>query len=287
MQPAPTLSVIIPTCGRPELLHQLLELLHPKIQNIGQYRYEVIVSDDRPSDGTLDMITLLDRGIRYTAGPGRGPAANRNHGASMAAGNWLVFLDDDCLPERGLLDAYHDRILHEKSSRVLEGRVSALGQRTSIDQEAPINEEGGVLWSCNFCIERNLFIQLGGFDENFTGPAMEDVDFRERLHAIGEPIVFVERAAVLHPWRPKRGFAFVRLDAEARRYFYSKHGRLQRGGWITQVHWFARAMFKNVLKEGPRYRFRGVCRYCCLELYTLFLMARHPTTRPAKSTAIP
>lgn len=279
------LSVIIPTCGRPELLLSCLERLLPEIQNLDRSCYEVIVSDDRPSDATRAMISQLDDMIVYSSGPGRGPAANRNHGASLAGGDWLVFLDDDCVPENGLLNAYRDRILRDKSSRVLEGRISALGERTSIDQEAPINETGGCLWSCNFCIHRELFLGIGGFDEMFPGPAMEDVDLRERLRTLGEPIVFVESAAVLHPWRPRRGFAFARLDADARRYFYAKHGWSREQGRSIHFHRFARGIFRNVLKEGHRFRFRGAGRYFCIELHTLVAMVMTPNRRLPETNA--
>jgi len=287
MKPHPTLSVIIPTCGRMEFLLLCLERLFPGIQNFDRSEYEIIVTDDRSSDSTRDAISTIDPLIRYTSGPRRGPAANRNHGASLASGEWLVFLDDDCVPEPCLLNAYRDRILENHQSRVFEGRISALGQRTAIDQEAPINEQGGVLWSCNFCIERHLFVEMGGFDELFTGPVMEDVDFRQRLLARKEAIIFVQQAAVLHPWRPRRGFAFVRLYAQARSYFYSKHSSLNEGGWMIHLHRFARGLFKNVLKEGPRYHFRGAMRYCCLELYTLFLLAGKPATRRPNTISRP
>ena len=281
----PTLSVVIPTCGRPELLRVCLERLQPGIQNIDRPCYEVIVSDDRPSDSTRAMITCLDPLIRYTPGPGRGPAANRNHGASHAGGEWIVFIDDDCLPESGMLKAYRDRVLQEKECRVFEGRTSPFGERSRIDEEAPINELGGYLWSCNFCINKDLFFHMGGFDEMFKGPAMEDVDLRERLRLLGEPIVFVERAAVLHPWRQRRGFAFARLDAEARCYFYAKHGIYRQGLWVIQFHRFARGILKNVLKEGLRYRFRGAWRYFWLELHTLLIMAWRLTRRLPNTTA--
>jgi GT2 family glycosyltransferase len=269
----PALSVVIPTCGRPELLRLCLERLHPGIQNIESARYEVIVSDDRPSDSTRSIIARLDPLIRYISGPGRGPAANRNHGASQARGDWLVFLDDDCVPEPGLLNAYQDRILHGKSSRVLEGRISALGERTAIDQEAPINERGGVLWSCNFCISRELFLDIGGFDEMFTAPAMEDVDLRERLHALGEPIVFLKNAAVLHPWRSRKGMAFAKINAEAHRCFFEKHGRPKRIMSLWYCERMIRGIITNVLRDGHLYGYKGSLRYIFLEMHSFLVMS--------------
>jgi GT2 family glycosyltransferase len=266
-------SVVIPTCARPEVLRLCLERLHPLIQNINRCCYEVIVSDDRPSESTRAMIVRLDPLIKYTAGPGRGPAANRNHGASQARGDWLVFLDDDCVPEPGLLNAYQDRILHGESSRVLEGRISALGERTSIDQEAPINEQGGLLWSCNFCIKKELFVQMGGFDEMFTGPAMEDVDMRERLRTRGEPIVFLKNAAVLHPWRSRKGMAFAKINAEAHRYFFEKHGWPKRIMSLWYFERMFRGIIRNVIRDGHLYGYKGSLRYIFLEMHSFLVMS--------------
>ena len=44
--------------------------------------------------------------VRWNEGPRRGPAANRNFGARVADGEWLIFLDDDCNPRPGFLAAY-------------------------------------------------------------------------------------------------------------------------------------------------------------------------------------
>jgi GT2 family glycosyltransferase len=273
MQAPPLLSVIIPTCGRPEFLRRCLERLRPEIQRVAPSRYEVIVSDDRPSEMTRSLLTQVDPKIRYTSGPGRGPAANRNHGSSLAGGDWLVFLDDDCIPEPGLLSAYEERIREGGKHLVMEGRISPMGQRTSIDQEAPINETGGYLWSCNFCISRKLFVTIGGFDEAFLGPAMEDVDLRERLLALGESVVFVAQATVLHPWRPRRGFAFATTNAEAHCYFFEKHGRSRE---IT-TRWYCERMIRgiarNVLREGHRYAYRGALRYILLEFHSFLIFS--------------
>jgi GT2 family glycosyltransferase len=50
-------------------------------------------------------------------------------------------------------------------------------------------------------VRRQLFCELGGFDESFPFAAMEDVDFRERLRDRGEHFEFVPDATVDHPPR--------------------------------------------------------------------------------------
>ncbi|WP_157621386.1 glycosyltransferase family 2 protein [Salisaeta longa] len=65
---------------------------------------------------------------------------------------------------------------------------------------APINTEGGRLWSCNFSARSDVFSQLDGFDESYPF-ALEDMDFKIRVSKAGFSTVFVKDAAVVHPWR--------------------------------------------------------------------------------------
>ena len=266
----PSLSVVIPTCGRPELLRSCLERLHPRIQNIESAGYEVIVTDDRPSDSTRSMIARLDPLIRYISGPGKGPAANRNHGVSQARGHWLVFLDDDCVPEPGLLNAYQDRILHDQATRVLEGSISPMGIRNRIDENAPINEHGGCLWSCNFCIRKDLFIIINGFDESFPMAAMEDVDLRYRLSQSGEKMIFLPNAKVLHPYTLNGGGHYIAKRVQSILYFHQKHALLTELSIRSFVERFLRNIYKTLLIQGWKYGFRGARRFLYLETQYLY-----------------
>lgn len=75
---------------------------------------EVIVADDGSTDGTVEAAGAAGAMVvRLDAGRGGGnPAAARNAGAAVASGDPLVFLDADCTPLDGWLDALlaaHDR----------------------------------------------------------------------------------------------------------------------------------------------------------------------------------
>src|SRR5580704_4187860 len=108
------LSVILPTCNRGEDLARCLKALEPQevetastgpgdggVKRDG-FLYEVIVSDD--GIGADALIRTNFPWATYFQGPRRGPAANRNFGASQATGTWLLFLDDDCVPGPGWLE---------------------------------------------------------------------------------------------------------------------------------------------------------------------------------------
>jgi len=197
---APLISVVIPTRHRNDLLARCLDGLAPGIQR-GAPGYEVIVTDDGVDADAQRMVTDRYPWSRWIVGPKRGPAANRNSGARAAYGEWLVFLDDDCIPDACYVISYANAICDQPGFDVFEGRTYADRPRKSLAETSPINENGGFLWSCNFLIRKSLFESMHGFDERFPYAAMEDVEFRVRLKKIGQSFWFVKKAAVCHPWR--------------------------------------------------------------------------------------
>jgi glycosyltransferase involved in cell wall biosynthesis len=215
------LSIIIPTFNRNNLLCNCIDRLQPACQRVDNSLYEIIVGDDNPNDTLRGIIAEHYPTVIYNAGPRRGPAANRNAAARQAKGQWLLFIDDDCIPDENLLSSYL-KVIKNNNGKILEGCTITDRARKRVDEEAPANSSGGNLWSCNFVIDRNLFLDLGGFDENFRFPYLEDVDFRYRATK-KEQITFVQQAVVIHPWRRRPAFEHMGKQVNAHRYFYKKH----------------------------------------------------------------
>lgn len=226
-------SVIIPTYQRLDLLAACLESLKPDVQTVDA-SYEVIVTDDGRSILAQEMIAEHYSWVTWVQGPQRGPAANRNNGASQAKGKWLVFTDDDCLAEADWLRVFRQGQASHPAVAVFEGRVFADRPRRSLGEFSPLNEKGGNLWSCNVCIARELFQVLGGFDERFPYAAMEDEELRVRLEKRQERMVFLAEAGICHPWREATGWkgwmryrysvaVFLKLHPEQRQKKTSMH----------------------------------------------------------------
>jgi len=218
----PLISVVIPTCDRPELLRRCLDRLAPGVQAFDRERYEVIVTDDGTVGRARAELATTYGWVRVIDGPRHGPAANRNAGARASHGNWIAFTDDDTEPSAQWLSAFMKA--RTEGIRVYEGRTTCDGGFGSPLFHAPENLTGGKLWSCNILIDSDAFAAVGGFDEAFRYPHMEDQDLRLRLQAADEGILFVREAVVNHP--PRRQPPGDRLGAYREsevRYLY-KHG---------------------------------------------------------------
>src|SRR5262245_33713617 len=111
MQATP-ISVVVPTYNRVERLRHVIAALES--QSYPRNDYEVIVVSDGSNDGTHAYLEALrsTMRLRWFSQSNRGPAAARNAGVDKAVGELIAFIDDDVVPEAGLL-AEHVRAHHE------------------------------------------------------------------------------------------------------------------------------------------------------------------------------
>ncbi|MCH1882336.1 glycosyltransferase family 2 protein [Agrococcus sp. ARC_14] len=105
---APAVSVVVPTSNVATWIDECLHsLLTQELDDL-----EVIVVDDRSSDGTVERaraVARRDRRVRVIAGAVTGGGSARNLGVELARGTYLAFADgDDLVPAgayRALMDA--------------------------------------------------------------------------------------------------------------------------------------------------------------------------------------
>lgn len=198
---SPFVSIIIPTRNRPANLLRCLELLIPQMPA----DFELHVCDDSSGPETRNMLKQNFPFVACHPGSRRGPGANRNLGAQVTRGHWLIFLDDDCLPNSKLVASYHSAMQSAgpEANIVFAGHTYRLDEhKDSLLWEAPSNSTDHSLPpSCNFALPRALFFKAGGFDERYT-TSFEDMEFFARLGLMGVPVRYLTGAAVEHPSRP-------------------------------------------------------------------------------------
>jgi hypothetical protein len=190
-----------------------------------------------------DELILADNSGTASATPGvtvvpardeRSPAHARNAGAEHASGEWILFLDADCRPHQGVLDAYFATPVEARVGALVGGVVPAAdaatlaarygAARNFLSQDAhlahPFRPRAA---AANLMVRRAAFAELGGFYEGLR--AAEDTDFSWRLQEAGwlleaRPEARVEhhyRASVAELRRQWRGYAAGRAWL-ARRY---------------------------------------------------------------------
>lgn len=208
----PFFSVVVPTFNRLERLRHVIAALEQ--QTFASEDYEVIVISDGSTDATEDYLKTLRSGmrLRWFTQANRGPAAARNVGVQNAVGEFIVFIDDDLVPEPQLLRE------HARSHREAGNDVVVLGPLLTPEcfemkpwvrweQEMLMKQYNALLrgdWSAtarqfytgNASLRRSHVLAAGGFDEGFR--RAEDVELAYRLAEKGIGFVFNMQAAGMH-----------------------------------------------------------------------------------------
>lgn len=207
-------SVIIPVFNERLLIPRCLPTVVQTIREHGDA--ELIVVDNGSTDGSHE---LLERDYADVATLARLPGATigavRNHGARLARGSVLSFLDADfSIPSDYL----------RRAERVLEDiRVAATGAHYVLPDDAsrverawfsmhPRREAGFVHYipSGNFMVRREAFDRTGGFSETLeTG---EDAEFCLRLRDAGFRIFESSTLAGVHHGNAKTLPEFFRKE---------------------------------------------------------------------------
>ena len=209
------LSVVIPTCGRAAALRRTIEALLQ--QDYDLTRVEIVVVCDGPDEATNALVADLARGarcvLRAIEQPRQGQGRARNRGIAAATGRIVVMLDDDIAAVPGLLSA-HARHHRGRDDVVVTGALPVAmtdGEpahrrivREWWDEELrEVASPGHVTTfrdfvTGNVSVPRARLLEVGGFDEAFTGYGREDYELGLRLHRAGLRFVHEPRAIGVH-----------------------------------------------------------------------------------------
>lgn len=196
LRPRPALSIVIPTYRRPRGLARLLQSLAPQVRK--QVSQEVIVVNDGTGDASYDAIIEDHREwVHYIANTeNRGPAAARNNGVKSATGEFLVFIDDDCVAPPAWLAQLERILAGDPQLDAVGGTTRPLPSQHPKWFERLLTASGChpnpvfyrdqliVMVSACLAVRRMSFNALGGFVERIM-PLAEDRNLTTRLRLAG------------------------------------------------------------------------------------------------------
>lgn len=193
-QKPPKFSVVIPSYERHDQLNALMQRLADQVEK----DFEVVVVDqsDKAWPNAEDPFGFP---LAYYHSPVKGAVRARNHGATIAQGQIIAFVDDDCLPEKDWLQ--NARGYFEDINVVgVEGAIYS--DHLSDPDWRPVTNEGfeGLgFMTANLFIRSDAFQFIGGFDLDFDRPHFrEDTDLGWRLQVLGA-VPYASDVQVFHP----------------------------------------------------------------------------------------
>jgi GT2 family glycosyltransferase/glycosyltransferase involved in cell wall biosynthesis len=213
----PRCSVIIPVYNKASLTRQCLDALlaHPP----QSASVEIVVVDDASTDSTARLLVGYgDRVCVVTHAANAGFATSCNDGAAVAAGEYLIFLNNDTIPKAGWLDALLRYVDGHPRAAVVGARllfpddtVQHAGVVICQDREPrhlyagfpadhpAVNKSRRFQIVTGACllIRRDLFLREGGFDPAFLN-GYEDVDLCLRLGQLGHEIHYCHECVLYH-----------------------------------------------------------------------------------------
>ncbi|MEA5583188.1 glycosyltransferase family 2 protein [Nodularia harveyana UHCC-0300] len=197
-----SISVIIPVHNGGESFRQCLlsigaSIFHPT---------EVIVvadgdteSGEIAADWGAKVIRVEEKG---------GPAQARNLGAAAAQGEIIFFVDADVTIEPDSINQVRSAFTEDTNLAALIGSYDdAPGASNFLSQYKNLfhhythqnaNENAFTFWGACGAIRRDIFLAMGGFDETYRRPCVEDIELGYRLKAAGYKIALVKTLQVKH-----------------------------------------------------------------------------------------
>lgn len=232
---SPQVSIIIPTYNGAKRIGKTLKTL--AIQ--GYSAFELVVVIDGSTDATEEIVKESQSQfpfLKIISQENKGRSGAKNNGAFEAAGNLLIFYDDDLKVKRNSIKKHLDIQQKYQSETIISGNVVEPSMQSEFSkfrahlrstwisrysELGMLNEKNLYLTAANFSISKKLFQELNGFDESFSDG--EDFDLAIRAFKKGVKIYFDKSNVAFHEDQ-----ATVRSYIERRRQYEKAREQLSK-----------------------------------------------------------
>lgn len=228
----PQVSVVIPVFNGEQTIRRALDSVFAQTFS----NLEVIVVDDASTDRTADIVAqyACDRLTIIRSTENRGAGAARNKGIAQARGRWVAFLDADDAWKPNKLARQIEFL--DRSSKLVAACAAGYiieknGRCFTVELNlTPQRFRNDIVFGCTISpgstlvVERYVFDEIGGFDENFR--RLEDWDWllrfskRYDMEFVAEPL-----AEIFLGWKkPPPGVDKADSTLDGIRRMRMKHG---------------------------------------------------------------
>lgn len=196
-------SVVVPAFNEERRIGRTLAALLD--QTYPKQRYEVVVVDNGSTDGTLRVVAGYP--VRCVRESRRSSYAARNAGIRATSGDYLAFVDSDCVAEPGWLESLM-RCERDSGRGLVAGRIELttpprptfgsrlLALRFSADVRRDNARERSAAAGGNLLVHREVFEEVGLFEVAVSGA---DSAFSQAAAQRGRKLVHADDAVVWHP----------------------------------------------------------------------------------------
>lgn len=198
----PYISVVIPAYNSALTLRRTIEACLS--QDYPKDKLEILVSDDGSIDNTQEIVNKFP--VKYIYQERNGPASARNKGWISSSGEWICFIDADCVPYRDWVSKL-TRHYGVDNIGAITGSYSVDGLRYLLDKfvhyeikyrHSMMSEYTNSFGTYNVMVKHAVLKELSGFDPFYRHASGEDSDLAYRIIKAGYKIYFEKEALVIH-----------------------------------------------------------------------------------------
>lgn len=212
----PLVSIVIPVYNQWNFTYNCIKSI---IRNTPSIPYEIIIADDVSQDTTLQIQEYFENITVVRNEKNLGFLLNCNNAAQYAKGQYILFLNNDTQVQPNWLQSLCDLINQD-------ALIGMVGSKL-VYPDGRLQEAGGIIWNdasgwnlgrldnplkpeynyvkevdyisgAAIMIRRNLWKQIGGFDERYVPAYFEDSDLAFEVRKYGYKVVYQPRSVVVH-----------------------------------------------------------------------------------------
>ena len=263
---------------------------------------EIIVVDDASEDRSAEILKAFGQSINFVGlSVNRGAAAARNHGASLAKGEYIIFLDGDDALMPWALKVY-GRLIQERGHKLILGRSSVFyGDLPTMRVEPPSKikfveystffekDRPWVYNTSSLVVERAAFSDAGGWSEDIFYQDIQDL--LNKLCVAGHTGLVLAPETVLYRMHStnavRRIMPFIEgidtLLAKAKRGAYpgDRAIRKKRAAWFGGLifYWAKKGIYRDHRSDGLRLLFANlwIVLLAVIRRTASWIIGRRPT----------